>query len=217
MSEKNMMAFMAIPLVIMEQWNILTLHLYMLVWIKGTLSPEEIHQKILQPDSQFRKSLIEYLEGAHSGDFITGSKDDVEDNKPPAKTCKCESNKCEPCNQSKTWWAIFKQTVDDLLLKSNVQSCTSNRNNDGSQNKTRSFTGCLDNIYIKFSARFPRQPVQTSYIDEETGHIHLVKRVHSLNTFTYIVTYLFYCNTDVTSLKSGTAIRGVLLYLYSYI
>jgi hypothetical protein len=97
------------------------LHLHILVWIKRTLSPEEIRQKILQPDSQFGKSLIEYLESAHSGDFITGSQDEVEENvehrmadanyqdptmtlpvAPPANTCKCESDKCEPCNQSKT-------------------------------------------------------------------------------------------------------------------
>jgi hypothetical protein len=68
-------------------------------------------------------------------------------------------------------------------------------------------------ILKKCSACIPRQPVQTSYIDEETGHIHLKKRAQWLNAFTYIVTYLFHCNTDITSLKSGTAIRGVLLYI----
>ncbi|KAF8219079.1 hypothetical protein L208DRAFT_1224831, partial [Tricholoma matsutake] len=63
-----------------EQQGRLTLHLHMLVWINGTLTPEKIRQKILEPDSEFRKSLIEYLEGAHSGDFITGSQDEVKEN-----------------------------------------------------------------------------------------------------------------------------------------
>ena len=38
-----------------------------------------------------------------------------------------------------------------------------------------------------------------------------------LNTFSYLVTYLFRCNTDVTSLRSGTAIKSVLLYVTNYV
>ena len=38
-----------------------------------------------------------------------------------------------------------------------------------------------------------------------------------LNTFTYVITYLFRCNTNVTSLCSGTAIKGVLLYVTNYV
>ena len=34
-----------------------------------------------------------------------------------------------------------------------------------------------------------------------------------LNTFTPLVTYLFHCNTDVTSLSSGTAIKAVVIYV----
>jgi hypothetical protein len=33
-----------------------------------------------------------------------------------------------------------------------------------------------------------------------------------INTITYVVTYLFRCNIDITSLHSGMAIKGVLLY-----
>ena len=43
------------------------------------------------------------------------------------------------------------------------------------------------------------------------------KRESWLNTFTYLVTYLFRCNTDITSLRSGTAIKGVLLYVTNYV
>ena len=38
-----------------------------------------------------------------------------------------------------------------------------------------------------------------------------------LNTFTPIITYLFRCNTDVTSLSSGTAIKAVVIYVSDYI
>ena len=43
------------------------------------------------------------------------------------------------------------------------------------------------------------------------------KREKWLNTFSYLVTYLFRCNTDITSLRSGTAIKGVLLYVSNYV
>lgn len=99
--------------------------------------------------------MIEYLEGAHSGDFITGSQDEVKENQqhrmsdekyqdptttlptaPPAVNCKCNSNKCDYCNNTRNWWDAFKVTVDDLLLRSNAHRCTTNRNKDGSQNKS---------------------------------------------------------------------------------
>ena len=38
-----------------------------------------------------------------------------------------------------------------------------------------------------------------------------------LNTFSPLVTYVLRCNTDVTSLSSGTAVKGVVLYVSDYI
>jgi hypothetical protein len=38
-----------------------------------------------------------------------------------------------------------------------------------------------------------------------------------LKTVTYIVTYLFRCNTNITSLHSGMAIKGALLYVSNYV
>ena len=55
-----------------EQQGRLTLHLHMLLWIQGSLSPDEMRSRILKPDSDFRRKLIEYLESSHAGDFMTG-------------------------------------------------------------------------------------------------------------------------------------------------
>ncbi|KAF8125103.1 hypothetical protein EV363DRAFT_1176404, partial [Boletus edulis] len=38
-----------------------------------------------------------------------------------------------------------------------------------------------------------------------------------MNSFTWLVTYLFRCNTDVTSLLSGTAVKAVVAYISDYI
>jgi hypothetical protein len=38
-----------------------------------------------------------------------------------------------------------------------------------------------------------------------------------INTLTPIITYLLRCNTDVTSLMSGTAIKAIVAYISDYI
>ena len=221
-----------------EQQGRLMLHLHMLLWIRGSLSPDELRSKILDPDSEFRQKLVEYLENAHAGDFLLKSKADVEADvhvasqspdyknptetlpEPPPRLCHCDSipgNDCDGCASITSWWSRFRDTVNDLLLKSNVHKCSSNRNKDGSQNKGRPYKGCLDNIWGRCKARFPRTLFEQTEIDMETGRIDMKKRESWLNTFTYLVTYLFRCNTDITSLRSGTAIKGVLLYVTNYV
>lgn len=55
-----------------EQQGRLTLHLHLLLWIDGALSPQEIRDRLMADDSSFQKDLIEYLEGVHKGEFLTG-------------------------------------------------------------------------------------------------------------------------------------------------
>ena len=118
--------------------------------------------------------------------------------------------------QNSTWWQKFKNIVDDLILKSNVHCCEKGLKNDGSDRKIFFFVGCRDNKWKKCKAHFPRPIVKDSFVDE-TGAIHLQKRELWINTFTPIVTYLYCCNTDITSLSSGTAIKAVVLYVSDYI
>ena len=68
----------------------------------------------------------------------------------------------------------------------------------------------------KCKARFPHPTFLKTFIDE-LGSITVRKMEAWLNTITPLVTYLFCCNTDVTSLSSGTAIKGVVLYVSDYI
>ena len=39
----------------------------------------------------------------------------------------------------------------------------------------------------------------------------------NLNTFTPALSYMLGCNTDVSSLQSGTSIKAVLMYITDYI
>lgn len=218
-----------------EQQGQLSLHFHMLLWIWGGVSPDEICCRIIDPDSDFWESLIQYFESVHAGEFMTGTKDEVEacvkaesdhasyhdptktmpESLPPPCGSKCGS--CNECGVLTSWWSCFMSTVDDLLLRSNVHKCSSNKNKDGSQNKACPLKGCLDNIWGKCKARFPCPTFGKTEVDEESRGINMKKHEPWLNTFTYAVTYLLWCNTDITSLCSGKAIKGVLLYVSNYV
>ena len=69
-----------------EQQGRLTLHMHMMLWIKGALSPQVIRDRIMNKDLEFQQSLISYLEHAHMGELFTGTLDEVKEKNPLPKT-----------------------------------------------------------------------------------------------------------------------------------
>jgi hypothetical protein len=129
-----------------EQQGRLTLHMHMLLWLRGSLSPQEIRDRIMNPNSDFQKAFVEYLESVHVGEFMTGTMDGVkaqvaensknEDYKDPTQTlpempppiCKGDHEMtsdyvCRDCRNLKSWWEQFRETTDDLILRSDVHNC----------------------------------------------------------------------------------------------
>ena len=171
-----------------------------------------------------KKWLNSYLKAVHKGEFFDGKLEDVakrieeyEKNPeyiPPTKTmpeapppCCLERNACDVCDNCKaltSWWSRFKCTVDDLVKRSN-------RHNDCS----KTVRPCLRNGKCK--ARFPRDIVESTLVDLATGALKMKKRESWINTFSSIVTYLLRCNTDTTSLLSGTAIKATVAYITDYV
>jgi len=117
-----------------EQQGRLTLHLHLLLWIFGSLTPQEIRDKI---NSDFQKKMVEYLESLCVGEFLTGQKSDVSEKvqsasemsdyhdptftlpKAPPPPCDDHCIKCSCSEKCTSWWQDFNNTVDDLLLRSN--------------------------------------------------------------------------------------------------
>jgi hypothetical protein len=60
-----------------EQQGRLTLHLHLLLWLRGCLNPQELRDKVLGADSEWRKKLIAWLESCQIGEFMTGSHEEV--------------------------------------------------------------------------------------------------------------------------------------------
>jgi len=72
--------------------------------------------------------------------------------------------------------------------------------------------GCI-NKHGNCKAQFPRQIFEETQVDPKTGALNFKKGEKWINTLTPIVTYLLRCNTDITSLLSGTAMPLLLMYL----
>lgn len=47
--------------------------MYMLIWVKSALSPQEIRERMLSDEVNFQKEMIAYLESCHVGEFLTGT------------------------------------------------------------------------------------------------------------------------------------------------
>lgn len=207
----------------------LTLHLHMLLWITGALTPQQVRDRLMEPDSEFEKAMIAYLESCCQGDFIAETEDEIKGRiaresagksvseiealnptytlpQPPPARCSHrgpnKSPKCYDCTLLDDWWNSFNKTTDTLLLKSNIHTCHS---------------GCTNADHPTCKSRFPREMRESTTLDQETGALQLRHGHAMLNTFTASVTYLMRCNTDVTSLLSGTAIKSVIAYVTDYI
>ncbi|KAF8224558.1 hypothetical protein L208DRAFT_1076759, partial [Tricholoma matsutake] len=181
------------------------------------------------------RQMVEYLESCYQGEYITGKQENVLSNvlknsstpgyldptetlpTPPPEACKKNCEACDKCKGLNTWWKYFSAVVDDIISKSNIHTCSTNIKQDGTQNKAQPYKGCLDNIWGKCKSWFPCTIFGETEVDPLTGALNIKKKEPWINTFTPVISYVFRCNTDVTSLRSGTAIKGVLLYVSDYI
>ncbi|KDQ26090.1 hypothetical protein PLEOSDRAFT_1014957, partial [Pleurotus ostreatus PC15] len=208
-----------------------------MLWILGSLSPQEIRNKILDTNGIWQKKIVEWLEGCHVGEFLTGTQEEVEARTAKSKLnntyvdhtlnvpeippytsgCTCSDESCDSCIILQEWWSTFSHITDEIVLQSNVHDCDRYLKKDGTQNKLHVYKGCKDNKWGKCKARSPRKIVEDTKVDKETGSIVMKKLESWINTFTPLVSYIVRSNTDVTSMMSGTAVKAVVAYVSDYI
>ncbi|PPR07987.1 hypothetical protein CVT24_002699 [Panaeolus cyanescens] len=143
---------------------------------------------------------------------------------PPTHVCQDEivCGNCEACKEFQAWCSAFWLTTDDIMYRSNTHRCYAKR--DNSTRKTQknlprqhpTGKGCV-NEKGECTARFPRTIYETSHVDLETGHINVKKLEEWINSITPLLTASNRCNTDTTSLLSGTAVKATLGYVTDYI
>ncbi|KAG5221210.1 hypothetical protein IMY05_C4454000100 [Salix suchowensis] len=214
-----------------EQQGRLTLHLHAAIWIRGSLSPKDLRECLMNQNSVWNQKITDWLESCHAGEFMTGSMVDLDSkfalirkqdgyvdpistlpSAPPklCSSCLHHNENCPFCCKENEWWTYYEQTVDDIILQSNVHDCERYLNKDGSQNKNHVYRGCRDNKWGKCKARFPRALQQETKINDD-GSIVMKKLEEWINTYTPALSYLFRCNTDVACLLSGTAVKAIVI------
>ena len=200
------------------------MHLHLLLWIAGCLTLQEICDKIMDINSDFQKKMVEYLESLCIGEFLTSSKTDISERvsnesklsgyhdptytlpNPPPSLCS-DTSSCS--DETKAWWIQFENTVDDLLLRSNQHTHTTNKHRNNMSYCTNAKGQC--------KRRFPRETFEQTMVNPKTGALNLKKGKAWMNTFTAELTYLLQSNSDITSLLSGTAIKAIVAYVSNYI
>ncbi|EIN07526.1 hypothetical protein PUNSTDRAFT_25923, partial [Punctularia strigosozonata HHB-11173 SS5] len=60
-----------------ESQGRLTLHLHMLIWVKGNISPQQIRDRLTSKDIAFRDRFVSWLEGFHQAELNTGTSVEV--------------------------------------------------------------------------------------------------------------------------------------------
>ncbi|KAF8126869.1 hypothetical protein K438DRAFT_1646889 [Mycena galopus ATCC 62051] len=142
---------------------------------------------------------------------------------PPLCHKDCDPHECGHPEALSKWWARQSEEIDDLLLRSNIHSCRrpvagtdlSKPQQPGARLRPK-IRGCLRKDGT-CSARFPREVRLGTEVDPDDGSIHMRKLEASMNTITPDLTYCLRCNTDVTSLLSGTSIKAVVAYISDYV
>lgn len=217
-----------------EQQGRMTLHLHMLIWIFGAFSPQKVRDLLMSEDSEFQRGLIEYLESCQVGEFLTGTFEEVDKRfhpqrtddptqripvSPPVMDCDdYETCACGECNALREWRRSFRDTVDKIIWKCNVHECFDQKGLKKSSGKYKihaTAKGCINKDGI-CTARFPREIFHRTTVDKE-GRVYLMKKEKYINSVTPVVVYGFGCNTDSTSLGSGTAVKATVGYIADYV
>lgn len=229
-----------------EQQGRLTLHLHLMLWIHGALSPKDIKDKLKGNDLDFQKSIIDYLEQAHQGGCTTDSLENVRASVramkesqighqstsgyidptlslPRGSPAECTGGQCEKavtCQGHLNWDASMEAETDDILQSSNFHECGYSQGEDQGPALVNGKRVKTRNVGCLNKAGLCKARFPREIVLEtkvEEGSIILKKSESMMNSFAPVLTYLSRCNTDVTCLLSGTAVNAVIYYVTKYV
>ncbi|KAJ3911579.1 hypothetical protein F5877DRAFT_93759 [Lentinula edodes] len=187
-----------------------TLHCHMMVWLEGSLNPNEIREKAMgDPDSPFCRRLIAFL-------------DDTISNSVPAASSNCPripSTDLHPSSVRGTTMLgyhgydcdskeILQQDLHNLVHSCQVHKHTAT-----------CYKYCKDNSKPK-ECRFgldDSNVVLESCFDPDTGELNLRCLDGLVNNFNETMLRAIRCNMDIKFIGSGASAKAVLYYITNYI
>jgi hypothetical protein len=189
-------------------------------FINGTLAEVQADLKIDLKAEASMKGMPSYVPPTHTLPTMP----------PPICRRKFCSGKCSKCNQFIKWWTGKTYEIDDLLLRSNVHnhlhSVVDEVEKDNKKDwrklrqkkapkRVQDRKGCLTKHNV-CRARFPRKVIENTMIGSD-GRIETRHLEPMMNTINPFLTYISRCNSDVTSMLSGTSVKAVISYVSDYI
>jgi hypothetical protein len=188
-----------------EEQGRLTLHLHLLLWVKGMPPLSTIRERLVNNVDHFRDSLIAYLEDRYTGDYLGLTEDAVGETLNSSGPDWADPTRSLAnsifCSDDRIAWEEVMNTTNELVY-------LSHRHVNHNSRCGGKFGNC--------KSRFPRELISETHIDE-SGHLHLKKQEPLINTYSPVLTYLLRSNSDVQCLLSGTAVKAVLIYVTDYI
>jgi hypothetical protein len=189
-------------------------------FINGSLAEIQAVSKMDLKAEAYMKGKPEYIPPTHTLPTV-----------PPVicKRARC-MNQCSKCKHFVKWWTDVTYEIDDLLLRSNmhdhlhsvVDEVEKDNKRDWRKLKQKKVPkhvqerkGCLTK-YNVCRARFPRKVIEETTVGAD-GRIEPRHMEPMMNSINPILTYVSRCNSDVTSLLSGTSVKAVISYVSDYI
>ncbi|PPQ97075.1 hypothetical protein CVT26_001258 [Gymnopilus dilepis] len=197
-----------------------TLHIHMLIWLRGHPSPEILREQLMTSD-QHRAAFTEWLESIIMNHFPAVAEQAEDD---PSRLKRIRSHErgephpgailgpsarpgmYGPDNQ---FWIQYKEHLIRLLYEYNWHIHTATCFKYLKQGEDRLDSNCR----MRMDGQI--HPITT--IDQETGRIEL-KRLHPwISSYTDVVTFLMQCNMNVQFIGSGHEAKAFIYYVTDYI
>lgn len=167
-----------------------SLHIHFLIWLEQSLTSEIYHQ-LLKDHEEYRNQLCDYANSIMSA--TTSANADITQTNVCAKFPHILQNLGES----------FNDEVQGIIRQSNMHS------------KSHT-TSCYKRGNSTCRFHFPRDLVETTFLDLETMDLHIKRNNAWLNIYNPYIAYVFRCNHDLKLLASGNDTKALIYYLTEY-
>ncbi|PPQ74673.1 hypothetical protein CVT26_005519, partial [Gymnopilus dilepis] len=197
-----------------------TLHLHMLVWLRGHISPQQLQEQ-LRTSPEYKERFIKWLESIVMNEFPTLHEDRADD---PSRN-KRERSKdlgephpgtikgpLAPENDSQSlndFWTEYNQFLIRLLNEYNWHEHNATCWKYLKRGEEKKDSNCR--------MRMDGSTCPTTIVDVETGHFRL-RRLHPwISSYTDVVTFLMQCNMNIQFIGTGLEAKAFIYYVTDYV
>ncbi|KAK0460498.1 uncharacterized protein EV420DRAFT_1267822 [Desarmillaria tabescens] len=182
-----------------------TLHCYMMVWVEGSLNPDEIKNRImLQNDVEFRDRLLSFLDDSISNEIPPEPEPDIYVPSDGVHACTVHGiqNNIPPLHRDRARHKDLHNLVEDCQKHSHSKTC---------------FKYCGKHERICRFDLDEKNYREHSTFDYEKGELCLRCLDGLVNNFNETMIRAVWCNMDIKFIGSGASAKAILYYITDYI